>query len=295
MNRPELPLLALRSNLHHPLQPSGGSLPFSVYTVGTEKQSAITRIKGFSANQLIVTFSGLGGFRPLDQDKWDIVEPDSLLYIPAGLPHEYVPQGSEPWQVGYVTFVESHPGMLERWGFGQTAYRLRLADTGRLLSLLADIWAHAGSGYDPWHSAAQLFAFCMEIKKQANAGAPAPAAAGSASKPPRYRDTVVDSAVRFLHDHLHRELTLTELAAFIGYSAKQVNRLFRAERGVTPMQYLQRVRLKTAALLLREQPGLTVRQIAAHTGMEPDYMTRLFRRFYGMTPTAWREKRKPGK
>lgn len=287
---PEPPLLSLRSNLRHLLQTAQDRLPFYVYTVGTEKQAAITRIKGFSASQLLVTFAGTGIFRTLEQDKWDIVEPGSLLFIPAQLPHEYVPQGSEPWLVGYVTFVESHEGMLARWGFGQTPYRFRLTDTGELLTLLTDIWTHSGPGYDGWRSAGQLFAFCMEVKKQASASIPA-AAEEDAYKPPRFRDSVVDNAVRFLHDYLHRELTLTELAAHIGYSPKHLNRLFWRERGVTPMQYLQHIRLKTAALLLAEQPGLTVRQVAAHIGMEPDYMARLFRRVYGLTPTAWRERR----
>ncbi|MEF3306116.1 AraC family transcriptional regulator [Paenibacillus sp. GYB003] len=283
----DMPLLALRSNLQTPPEQD---VPIRVYTVGTEKQSAITRMKGFSANQLFLTFAGSGLFRPLGQDNWDIVETDTLLYIPAGLPHEYVPQGPDPWYVGYVTFVEMREGLLEGWGFGKQPYRQKLASARALLAPLAAVWSCSGPEFDAWRSAERLFAFCLELKKQA-AGAAGAETADSVVKTPRYRDSAAGSAVRFLHDHLNRELTMSELASYVGYSAKQLSRLFRKELGTTPMQYLQRVRLKTGALLLAEQPHMTVRQIAAHIGMEPEYFTRLYRRAYGTTPSEARRKR----
>ncbi|WP_240041246.1 AraC family transcriptional regulator [Paenibacillus ginsengarvi] len=280
-----LPRLPLRTNLH---LPPGDDIPFHVYTVGTEQQAAITRLKGFSANQLFLTFSGGGLFRPLGRDKWDIVEANTLLYIPAGVPHEYVPQGTEPWLVGYVTFVETH-GMLEGWGFGREPYRLRLESMEKLLELIADVWSASGPQYDAWRCAELLFTFCAELKKQ-RIGERGAENEEAAAKTARYRDSATGSAVRFLHDHLHRKLTMTELASYAGYSAKQLNRLFRRELGLTPMQYLQRIRLKTASLLLVEQPNLTVRQIAAHIGMEPDYLARLYRRVYGKTPAEARRR-----
>ncbi|TMV46985.1 helix-turn-helix domain-containing protein [Paenibacillus mesophilus] len=281
-------LLALRTNLHHP---AGEDVPFSVYTVGTERQSAITRMKGFSANQLFLTFSGSGIFRPLGQDKWDTIEPNTMLYIPAGLPHEYVPQSSEPWLVGYVTFLEKRGGMLDGWGFGSVPYKLRLGDMNRLMELLEGIWSNSGPHFDTWRSTEQLFSFCAELKKQATACEPHHV--DGPAKGARYRDSV-DSAVRFLHDHLHRDLSMAELASHVGYSPKHLNRLFRRDIGMTPMTYLQRVRLKTAALLLAENPGMTVRQAAAHIGMEPVYFTRLFRRAYGTTPSDFKQKQPGG-
>lgn len=74
-------LLPLRSNLTHSLREL---LPLSVYTAGTEIQPPITRMKGFSAHQLFLTLSGSGRFRRLqvNKDKWDILGPGQLLYIP---------------------------------------------------------------------------------------------------------------------------------------------------------------------------------------------------------------------
>ncbi|HEY0827818.1 MAG TPA: helix-turn-helix domain-containing protein [Bacilli bacterium] len=276
-------LLQLRTNLYPQI---AEKVPFIVYTVGTEEQNSITRLKGFSAKQLFLTFSGTGYFRPLGQDKWDIITPNTLLYIPSGFPHEYLPQNQEPWCVGYVTYVEEQDNLLKGWGFGKSPVQLKLQEMDRLFRLIEQIWHHSGPQYDMWQSMELFFSFCVELRKQATPKSiPKPVIMEKAL---RYRDSVVDSAIRFLHDHLQRSLSMVELSSYVGYSPKQLNRLFQQSIGSTPLQYLQQIRLNTASLLLQEHPSMTIRQAAAYIGMEPDYFARLFRRRYGFVPSELR-------
>ncbi|GGG61189.1 AraC family transcriptional regulator [Paenibacillus radicis (ex Gao et al. 2016)] len=286
-------ILQLRSNLSSiPMDPG---IPFVVYTVGTENQPLMTRLEGYSAHQFFFTFSGTGHFRLLNSDsdsgsnsdQWSLVPPGTLLYIPEGLPHEYGPIGEEPWMIGYVTFVEQSYGLLEQYGFGAAFLRSELQETGRLYELLHQIWQYSGPDYDPWRAAELLFAFCLEIKRQT---VPKEGSAGKlpeTSKASRYPHSVVSQATRFLQDHLQRPITVTELSAHVGYSPKQLTRLFRESLDTTPLQYLQRIRLHTAIQLLERHPEMTIRQAAAHVGMEPVYFTRLFRRTFGATPSAF--------
>ncbi|NEN83514.1 AraC family transcriptional regulator [Paenibacillus elgii] len=295
--------LHLRSNLTGPLDPD---IPFTVYTVGTEEQQLLTRLEGFSANQLFLTFSGTGCFRLLGEDNRSLITPGTLLYIPAGLPYECGPQGAEPWSVGYLTFVDRQEGrsgsdhgdggcggskgLLANWGFGSTFFRAPLRNWSRLYDLLQRIWGHSGPNYDPWVTAELLFSFCLEIKKQLAADNERANAAVTGAD--RYPHSVVYRATRFLQDHLQRNLTVTELAAHVGYSPKQLTRLFRESLGTTPLQYMQRIRLQTAASLLEQQPSMAIRQAAAHVGMEPVYFTRLFRRLFGVTPSDFADGKK---
>lgn len=282
--------LRLRSNLNQPLN---GNLPFAVYTVGTEDQRPMTRLEGFSANQLFLTFTGHGRFRQLGEEvnKWQTILPGTLLYIPAGLPHEYAPQGEEPWRIGFVTFVEQASGPLHSWGFGQSLFKTAVSDTSSLYEMLQAIWSRSGPQYDAWGAAEQLLAFCLQVKKQMaqsvslteNASNPA------AIRGARYRDSVVSNATRFMQDHLQRHITMSELSAHVGYSPKQLTRIFHEALGTTPLHYLQRIRLQTAAHLLEHSPDMTVRQAAAHIGMEPIYFTRLFRRMFAVTPSQFRD------
>lgn len=282
-----LELLSLRSNSLHPIEEG---LPVAVYTAGTELQSPITRLDGFSANQLFLTFSGTGRFRRLGQDKWDILHPRSLLYIPARMPHEYMPAGDEPWFVGYVTYVEKEEGMLSGWGFGREMFYCPLNDLDRPYELLKKIWSQSGPQNDAWATAELLFAFFLELKKQLHS-LPQDSRPDGSKQAAGVQHPAVDSAVRFLHDHLERNITIRELAAHVGYSQKQLTRLFRQSLHMTPLQYLQQLRLRTAALLLAEQPDLSIRQAASYVGMEPVYFTRLFRRTYGITPSQLKRNR----
>jgi AraC-like DNA-binding protein len=278
-------LLPLRTNLY---PQTGVTFPFTVYTVGTEEQSSMIRLKGFSANHLFLTFSGMGMFRPLGQELWEIIKPNTILYIPSDLPHEYLPYNQEPWCVGYVTFVENQKAILESWGFGKSAVQFDLQDIDRLDKLLEEIWRHSGPQNDVWRTTEYLFSFCLELKKQRSlAGLQEPVVAYQEAL--RHRDSVVDSAIRFLHDHLQRNISLAELSSHVGYSPKQLNRLFQQSMGATPLQYLQGIRLQTAALLLKYHPRITINQAAAHIGMEAVYFTRLFRRRYGLVPSEFRK------
>lgn len=281
-------LLPLRSNLTHSLREL---LPLSVYTAGTEIQPPITRMKGFSAHQLFLTLSGSGRFRRLqvNKDKWDILGPGQLLYIPAGCVHEYMPYGEQPWFVGYVTMVENFGDLLSRWGFHHAPKKLQLSDVSLFTGPLREIWERSGADNDPWQTTELLLSLLLAIVKDTAAGRPAP----PDSEPPlhtpppaSYRETVVDVAVRFLHDHMNRPITIARLAEHVGYSQKQLTRLFRRSIGLTPLQYLQQIRLRTARLLLQDHPELTVRQAASYVGLEPVYFTRLYKREFHRLPSA---------
>ena len=273
--------LPLRSNMRRDIE---FDIPFSVYTVGTDIQNPITRLSGFSAKQILFTFSGSGRFRRLGQDKWDILDPGSCLYIPEGLPHEYVSLKGETWHVGYVTFVERREGMLASWGFGASPTYSRLADIATIFPLIERIWASSGTHEDPWLTTEVLFSLFLEIKRQ-NQLFQVGDTPMFHSRLNRYRESAVESAVRFLHDHLNRSITMTQLAAHVGYSQKQLTRLFRGELGQTPLQYLQHIRMQTALTLLNEHTDITIRQAAAYVGMEPTYFTRLHSRMYGYVPS----------
>lgn len=284
MEEVDMELLSLRSNN---LLGNEAGLPFAVYTAGTEMQQPITRLEGFSANQLFLTFSGVGTYRPLGQDKWDILHPGTLLYIPARLPHEYMPAGDGQWHVGYVTFVENEAGLLSEWGFGEEAFQYRVVETDQLHRHLTNIWEAAGPQHDAWKGAEALFAFCLALKRLFHSDVQ-PASQAASEPTAVARHPVVDMAVRFLHDHLERNITMRKLAAHVGYSQKQLTRLFKQRLDLTPLQYLRQLRLKTAHLLLMDHPEMTIRQAASYVGMETEYFSRLFRRAYGMTPSESR-------
>ena len=98
----------------------------------------------------------------------------------------------------------------------------------------------------------------------------------------------IDRVVRFLNGNFHRRIRLAELARMAAMSENSLLRHFSGMIGITPMQYLARLRIRCAATLLHNTE-MPVAEIAENAGFaDPAYFSRVFRRETGMTPLDYR-------
>lgn len=98
----------------------------------------------------------------------------------------------------------------------------------------------------------------------------------------------INALDRFIQRHLHRRLTVADLAAEACLSEAHFSECFRAQTGLTPYQYLLRQRLGTARYLLTttDQP---LSEIAASTGFaNQSALSHAFRRAYNHPPSELR-------
>lgn len=103
---------------------------------------------------------------------------------------------------------------------------------------------------------------------------------------------VVQRACAFIQAHLHETLTLKAIAARAYSSPAHLERLFRAELGVSVKQYLTRCRIERAETLLADT-DLPVREIGQLVGFAyPTYFSRVFARHTGLSPTRYRQERR---
>lgn len=110
---------------------------------------------------------------------------------------------------------------------------------------------------------------------------------------PRAIDPVVAKVLDHLTARVDRPMTLDDLAAFAGYTPQHLNRMFRRVLGVTPLQYLSRLRMDGAAALLVEG-RLTVKAVAEASGYDdPYYFSRAFKRHFGRSPAQYRDGARP--
>ncbi|MCC6580411.1 MAG: helix-turn-helix domain-containing protein, partial [Phycisphaeraceae bacterium] len=105
---------------------------------------------------------------------------------------------------------------------------------------------------------------------------------------PRPMDPVVGEVLHELHRRVGVPVDHAELAAWAGYSPQHLNRVFRKELGVTPLQYLARLRMEHAASLVLDG-RLTLKAVAQRVGIsDPYYFSRLFHQHFGMSAKAYR-------
>jgi AraC family transcriptional regulator len=97
-------------------------------------------------------------------------------------------------------------------------------------------------------------------------------------------------AVEYMHAHLSKDISLQGVAAAAGLSPFHFSRMFKRSAGLTPHQYLIRLRLERAKdLLLRTQDS--VAEIALESGFcDQSHFAMHFKRVYGITPRAFSRK-----
>ncbi|RPH59065.1 MAG: AraC family transcriptional regulator, partial [Chloroflexi bacterium] len=83
--------------------------------------------------------------------------------------------------------------------------------------------------------------------------------------------------------------TRQQMAKAVGVSEDYLGRIFQQELGLSPMEYLNRYRIKEAKVLL-SQTCASVTEIAAQVGFDdPAYFSRAFSKQVGFSPRAYRK------
>jgi AraC-like DNA-binding protein/mannose-6-phosphate isomerase-like protein (cupin superfamily) len=107
--------------------------------------------------------------------------------------------------------------------------------------------------------------------------------------PPQAPKAIIAAAVAYLEEHYHEEIAIGHLAGHLGYSRSRVHGLFKSETGLSPNDYLQRLRIEKAQALLRSATK-SVTEIALETGFNSgQYFCTVFRRYTGVTPAGYRK------
>lgn len=102
--------------------------------------------------------------------------------------------------------------------------------------------------------------------------------------PPVEIEDAVDQSILFMKANIHKRLTVDELAAQFNYSPSRYTVLFKQKTGLSPMDYLIKIKIDKACNLLMRS-NLFVKEIAGKVGYDdPYYFSRLFKKVMGKTP-----------
>ena len=101
---------------------------------------------------------------------------------------------------------------------------------------------------------------------------------------------VVNAAIDYMRNHLDEPFSVGKLVNHIGYGRSRLFELFRANTGMTPNDYLRRMRLEAARELLANT-SRPVTEIAFKVGFNSSqYFSTVFLQYTGVTPTGFRSR-----
>lgn len=105
-----------------------------------------------------------------------------------------------------------------------------------------------------------------------------------------YRERYIRRALQFIEANYSRDMTIKELAAFMGLNQNYFSSFFKEKLGIPPQEYLLRYRIQKACELLRNK-ALSINEIARSVGYsDPLGFSKIFRQRKGLSPRDYREK-----
>lgn len=107
---------------------------------------------------------------------------------------------------------------------------------------------------------------------------------------PEYKIERMYEAREIIRFDITRHITIPNLARMVGTNSRDLKTDFVKVFSIPPGQYLQYERMKTAKLLLLNEPQLTVNEIAIRTGFKnAASFDPVFKDNVGVTPSEWRK------
>ncbi|MCX4844950.1 GlxA family transcriptional regulator [Streptomyces sp. NBC_00893] len=214
-------------------------------------------------------------------------------------------RGSRIGAIGTGTFTLAATGLLD--GRGAATGRQYAAELARRHPLVEVDPEGVVVDADPFHSAAGVLGgldLCLhlitldhgtpvaiETERQVFMQLHAPADAEDtppAASRHRAGPHSLGPTIRWMEAHLDHPLTLSDIAGHAGLTVRGLNRRFRAETGLSPLQYLLRARVRAAQHLL-ERGDEPVERIAARTGLgTPANLRHQFQHHTGTSPRIYR-------
>ena len=106
---------------------------------------------------------------------------------------------------------------------------------------------------------------------------------------PEQFDGVSELLLQYIKAHCHEKMEMNKIAALCHYNPSYFSRVFKSFSGMSFMEYLKRVRIERAMLLL-ESTGMLIHDVCFESGYtDTTKFYKDFRELVGMTPRAYRK------
>ena len=229
-----------------------------------------------------VYLTKVGAFDLKIGDTWYHITPHRFVYIPAGSDLEFRFDGSGPLEKYFTHFDLSFGTKTLSEAFRIPAV-LVPRDEAHAEALFSSLLRCAENGTDPASEIAVSGALLSLVAELLSSDGVAPVTA----QPPIEKE--MRETVAYIERHFGDALSVSALAARVGYSETYFSKKFKKTFGCTPSDYIAELRLRYAKLWLEEGTA-SVAEIAAALGFtDAGYFSNFFKAKTGLSPICYRK------
>lgn len=225
------------------------------------------------------TVSGHGRFRN-GPSVYDMRAGMAFLAEIPGDHRYWLPEGSDHWTFYFALFRQRHLETLWIELIGAVGGTPSLEPAGGAVLCLQRLFMEARSNriHNSYQASSLIYQLMMELL-----------AAGTANQQERANwPQPVRQAADYMETEYGRIQSLDDIAASVSLSKYYFTRMFTAATGLSPMDYVTKLRIEKAAELLRFTT-LSVEEIAARVGYASgSYFSKVFRARVGFPPGDFR-------
>ncbi len=253
----ELPLYLLRMGQHH-------------------CQNHIVRNGGYPFNQILYCTKGSGTI--IFNGEKIFIPACTAIFIPAGFPHEYYPDG-DIWDIHWVIPAGfAHENILKHFGLIE-AKVFALKDLNMLEHIFRKMHEalRTDSVFGNYRASGYLYDFLMEFYRLISAK-------GTSAAP----NPALRRAVEYINLNYSRPISMNQLCDISGVSKQHLCMLFRTTLDLRPTEHITKRRIQAAKELLTGSEK-TTEEVALETGFcTSSYFCKMFKRYEGLTPSEFR-------
>ena len=100
----------------------------------------------------------------------------------------------------------------------------------------------------------------------------------------------LENAISFVEEHYQEDFKILDLAASCHMSETHFRRIFQEKMNMTPIEYVNFVRVKKACELI-DKSDLSMEEVAEKVGfVTPSTFNRNFRKIIGTSPYQWKKR-----
>lgn len=213
------------------------------------------------------------------------VSRNQFFILPAGKPHAYEASEKEGWSIYWINFCGSNAEIFANCAREphniNTTLNSRISERNNIFEEIFTT-LEGGFSLENLRYASSVLYYYLASMCYLNQYREA------IQKPKDQKLDIVEAAIHYMNENIENHITIDDVLKYVGYSYTHFSTLFKKQTGMTPVNYINKLKIKRACYLLT-QTNMQVNQICHKVGISDSlYFSRLFSKVMGMSPTEYR-------